>query len=82
MKKITVFLILLMSISVLFLTSCDTNDEHTHQYSSWVVSNDPTCTTPGTKSKSCSCGDVITDPIPATGHNMVSGVCTECGKRE
>ena len=82
MKKILVVLLaMLMCVSMFALTACG-GDDHTHSYGSWSVSIDATCTTPGSKSKTCSCGDVITDTIPATGHNMVGGVCTECGATE
>lgn len=82
MKKILVTLLaMLMLVSMFALTACD-GDYHTHYYGSWSVSSNATCTTPGSKSKSCSCGAVSTDTIPATGHNMVGGVCTECGATE
>ena len=83
MKKITSILLIaaLLCCSVLMFVSCG-DDEHTHSYGSWSVSSSATCTTPGSKTKSCSCGDVITDTIPATGHNMVGGVCTDCGATE
>ena len=83
MKKITSILLIvaLLCCSVLMFASCD-DDEHTHSYGSWSVTSNATCTTPGSKTKSCSCGDVITDTIPATGHNMVGGVCTDCGEAE
>ena len=79
MKKISATLLaVLMCVSMFTLTACD-DDEHTHSYGSWSVTSSATCTTPGSRSKSCSCGDVITDTIPATGHNMVGGRCTKCG---
>ena len=81
MKKILATLLaVFMLISMFALTAC--GDDHTHSYGSWSIISDATCTTPGSKSKTCSCGDVITDTIPATGHNMVGGVCTECGATE
>ena len=83
MKKILVtFLAILMCVSMFTLTACNGSDNHTHSYGSWSVSSAATCTTSGTKSKSCSCGDVVTETIPATGHNMVGGICTECGTTE
>ena len=83
MKKIisVLLIISIMICSVFVLTACN-GDDHTHSYGSWTVSKNATCTTTGIKSKSCSCGDVITDSIPATGHNMVGGICTECGASE
>ena len=83
MKKILVTLLAtLMLVSMFTLTACDEDDDHTHSYGSWSVTSSATCTTPGSKTKSCSCGDVKTETIPATGHNMVDGVCTECGTTE
>lgn len=83
MKKILVNLLaMLMCVSMFALTACDGDDDHTHSYGSWSVTSSATCTTDGSRSKSCSCGDVITETIPATGHNMVGGVCTECGITE
>ena len=82
MKKMLVtFLAMLMLVSMFALTACGV-DGHTHSYGSWSITSNATCTTDGSKSKSCSCGDVITETIPATGHNMVGGVCTECGITE
>lgn len=81
MKKIIKFiLVVFICVSMSTLSAC--SDDHTHSYGSWTVSKNATCTTTGIKSKSCSCGDVITDSIPATGHNMVGGICTECGASE
>lgn len=40
---------------------------HTHNYTA-VVTAQPTCTTQGTKSYSCSCGDSYTESIPCTDH--------------
>lgn len=83
MKKILVVLLaMLMCVSTFALTACGGDDGHTHSYGPWSVTSNATCTTDGSRSKSCSCGDVITETIPATGHNMVGGVCTECGATE
>jgi type 1 fimbria pilin len=83
MKKILVtFLAMLMCVSMFAFTACKDDDGHTHSYGSWSITSNATCTTDGSRSKSCSCGDVITETIPATGHNMVGGVCTECGATE
>lgn len=81
-KNLVVLFVILMCVSMFALTACDGGDDHTHSYGSWIVSKNATCTTPGSKTKSCSCGDEITQTIPATGHNMVGGVCTECGAEE
>ena len=84
MKKILVVLLaMLMCVNMFALTGCGgDDDDHTHSYGSWYVTSNATCTTDGSRSKSCSCGDIITETIPATGHNMVGGVCTDCGATE
>ena len=41
---------------------------------------EPTCTTPGKKSKKCeNCGKTIEIETPALGHNYENRVCTRCG---
>lgn len=43
----------------------------------------PTCTLDGFTTYTCVCGETKTDnAVPATGHNMVNGVCSVCGERE
>lgn len=80
MKKVLVTLLVIMIfISMFAITACDSTDGHTHSYGSWSITRSATCTTSGSRSKTCSCGDVITATIPATGHNMVNGICTKCG---
>lgn len=82
MKKILVVLLaMLMLVSMFAFTACG-GDGHIHFYGFWSVISDATCTTDGLRSKSCYCGDAIIETIPATGHNMVGGVCTECGATE
>lgn len=41
---------------------------HKHSYSASVTAQ-PTCTSNGTKTYTCSCGDSYTESIPATNHN-------------
>ncbi len=44
---------------------------HTHEYTE-AVTKQPTCAEDGVKTLTCSCGDVKTEAIPATGnHNWV-----------
>lgn len=46
-----------------------------------IVTAEPTCTRNGVKTFTCEeCGDSYTEEIPSTGHNLVNGVCTVCGK--
>ena len=42
-----------------------------HTYGTWVTTKAATCEGTGTKQKSCSCGDKITETIPAKGHTEV-----------
>ncbi|WP_295212147.1 hypothetical protein [Ruminococcus sp.] len=59
-----------------------------HKYGDFVVTKQPTCTANGTKTKTCkSCGDKITEAIPAKGHtividNAVAATCTTAGRTE
>ena len=41
---------------------------HVHTYGEFVTTKEPTCTELGEKTKACSCGDVVSEPIEATGH--------------
>ena len=54
------------------------DDTHTHSYTSSVTTQ-ATCATAGVRTYTCSCGHSYTEPIPATGHNYVDGVCSVCG---
>lgn len=48
-----------------------TTPPHTHNYTASVTTQ-PTCSTAGTRTYSCSCGDSYSESIPATGnHNWV-----------
>ncbi len=55
-----------------------------HSYGEWVVTVPATCTEAGERTKTCAnCNDVITEEVPATGHNhvptVVAPTCTEQG---
>lgn len=43
---------------------------HTHSWGEWTVITPATCTAEGERQRSCSCGEVQTEPIPATGHSL------------
>jgi hypothetical protein len=49
---------------------------HTHSYTS-TVTTQPTCTTTGVRTYTCSCGSSYTESIPALGHSYDSGVITK-----
>lgn len=82
MKKILSILLLvtLLGMAMIF-TSCG-DDAHYHTYGAWTVEKVATCTETGIRMKTCSCGDVQSETIPARGHNFVNGVCTVCGASE
>ena len=58
---------------------CGDKVEHTHSFGEWTVTKAATCTEPGEQTRSCECGYSETQVIPATGHDYVNGVCTNCG---
>lgn len=83
MKKIISLLLcvaMLCAISVSMVGCGD--DDHKHSYGSWSVTKAATCTEDGERTRKCSCGDVQTETVDAKGHNMVGGVCTDCGETE
>lgn len=56
-----------------------TQPQHTHNYTT-TSQTAATCTTAGTVTKTCSCGDVKKETLPAKGHNFAGGpTCTVCG---
>lgn len=57
-------------------------EPHTHSYGQWTVTTQPTCTQPGSRSRSCACGEKQTEEVAATGHSYVNGVCSVCGKSQ
>lgn len=57
------------------------DEPHEHIYAS-EVTKAATCTTEGIHTYTCSCGHTYTEPIPATGHNFVDGICTVCGEAD
>lgn len=58
---------------------CGDKVEHTHSFGEWTVTKAATCTEPGEQTRTCECGYSETQVIPATGHDYVNGVCTNCG---
>ncbi len=71
---------------------------HVHSYGEWTVTKAATCTEAGERQRTCSCGDVETETIAATGHSfgawttqteataLAEGVqvhtCSACGATE
>lgn len=59
------------------------NAPHVHSYGEWTVTKKPTCTETGSRTRSCECGDVITEVITENGHDFADdGVCRVCGKNQ
>ena len=56
-----------------FTFNVEVKAKHTHSYTS-KITKQPTCTTTGVKTFTCSCGDSYTEKIPATGHKYVDTV--------
>ena len=60
----------------------------THTFGDWVITEEPTCTTAGTQTRTCSgCGKVETQTIEALGHTevtdkAVAATCTKTGLTE
>ncbi len=62
-----------------FTVTCP--EAHVHAFGEWKVTVEPTCED-GVKTFACQrvgCGDSYTEPIPATGHSFIDGVCQNCG---
>ena len=93
MKKSFLYVIVLFLL-VLCLVSCnnsqqqqttdntkttETTGNHVHSFSEWKITNEPTCEESGIRERTCSCGEKETETIPATGHDIVDGICSKCG---
>ena len=75
MKK-TVSILLIIATLILTFISCG----HMHQFGEWETVKAATCDDSGERKRTCSCGEIETEPIEKTGHNYVNEVCTNCGK--
>ena len=73
---------LIFGLILFFMSSCN-NTTCQHTYESWKATLPATCTTDGQKERVCSkCGNKEIEKIPATGHNFVNGICTDCGENQ
>ena len=69
--------------TILLLTSCG----HKHTNGEWTIDKEATCVENGSKIRSCECGEVETENIPAKGHTSgewitdVEATCTETGTK-
>ena len=87
MKKFKqIFLVGIILLFCFVLASCDQPHEHT--FGEWTVVNEPTCTTAGEQTRTCTdCGEMQTKKIPAKGHTevtdaAVAATCTTTGMTE
>ena len=64
MKKILVFLSLILGLSACFI-ACDMEDLHIHKYGEWTVTKEPTDTEEGEQVRYCDCGKEDVKSIPA-----------------
>ena len=60
------------------------DEEHTHTYSDWVVTTEPTCTAEGEETRTCSvCGATETRPVEKKAHDLFhveeASTCTVAG---
>ena len=77
MKDSTVKSIALFALTVLLLSvlaSCSA--PHQHVFGEWTVDGEANCIDGATEKRSCDCGAVETRTVPAKGHNIVDGVCS------
>ena len=54
-------------------------DAHFHSFGDWSVTKEASCEAPGQQQRSCACGEVETEAIPALDHIFVDSICTLCG---
>ena len=58
-------------------------EPHVHSWSAWSVTKVATCAVEGQQKRTCACGGVETQPIPATGKhtydNVCDSTCNVCG---
>ena len=86
MKKLLVIMVVILLIVTCFMVvSCnkkgDPNCDHT--FVQGKIIKNATCTQDGKVEYVCSkCGATTTRTIPATGHNFVDGICTDCGAHQ
>ena len=81
MKNSAIKLIAFFTLAFLFLSllsSCSA--PHQHVFGEWTVDGEANCIDGATEKRSCYCGAVETRTVPAKGHNIVDGVCSNCGK--
>ncbi len=85
MRKV-LYIFTLVFILIFTLSSCG-DEEHTHKFGEWAVTQNATCTVDGTEERTCSCGEKETKPINALDHtevidSAIAATCTTTGLTE
>ena len=64
-------------------TGNNQTEPHVHEWSEWTVTTEPTCTEEGEESRTCTCGEIETQPVVAIGHvynsTVTAPTCTAKG---
>lgn len=88
-KKIGIQLLLALVLILLagLSAGCQNKNHSTHTYGVWEVTQKPTCTEPGERVQTCSCGKSKKEEIAPTGHKEVKdkakeATCTKDGLTE
>ena len=71
MMKKAISLALAAIMLIVALASCGQTPPppaHVHEYGAWSVSREATCTEEGSRARACTCGEVESEAIPASGH--------------
>lgn len=63
MKRGKIYLVFVLSLLLMIITSC-VKDDHTHQYDKWIIDVNPTETVVGQAHRTCDCGEVEKTQVP------------------
>ena len=73
-------LVVVLSCGTLLFTACG---DCAHSFGEWTVTKQSTCEGKGERQRTCSsCGHTESENTPERGHNVVGGVCLDCGKKD
>ena len=53
---------------------------HTHTYGTWVTVKEASCTSEGSRTRVCFCGETETEAIAIIEHSYTNGVCKTCNQ--
>ena len=54
-------------------------EEHSHDFSDWIITTPATCDHVGEEARACWCGERESKAIDKLDHNYADGKCTLCG---